>query len=361
MTSAVFAIPGDIDLRTGGYIYDRRVMALLPRFGVAVRHLALPGGYPAPTREELAATARAFAQVPKEEVLLVDGLAYGAMPPEVISEARSPIVALVHHPLCLETGLPPERRAELEASESAALALARHIVVTSATTARTLASEFGVPAETITVAEPGTSPVTRAKATRTIAGSRSTGRLRLLAVGSVVPRKGYGLLVQALARLAYLDWDLVIAGDCDRSPDTTAALVLQIRRSLVRDRIRLAGPLDERALGALYARTDLFVMSSLYEGYGMVLGEALVRGLPIVATTGGAAAATVPDRAALKVPPGDIEALSRALRRAMTDAALRRKLADAAWAAGRKLPRWEDTARIVAGAIEGAAPKGTAP
>jgi glycosyltransferase involved in cell wall biosynthesis len=124
---------------------------------------------------------------------------------------------------------------------------------------------------------------------------------------------------------------------------------------MVRDRIRLAGPLDERALGALYAGTDLFVMSSLYEGYGMVLGEALVRGLPIVATTGGAASTTVPDRAALKVPPGDIDALSRALRRAMTDAVLRRKLADAAWAAGRKLPRWDDTARVVAGAIEGAA------
>jgi glycosyltransferase involved in cell wall biosynthesis len=355
MTEAVFAIPGDIDLRTGGYAYDRRVLALLPRFGVAVRHLALPGGYPAPAPEELAATARAFAQVPQEAVLLVDGLAYGAMPPEVIGEARGPIVALVHHPLCLETGLPPGRRAELKALEAAALALARHVVVTSATTARTVATLLGVPREKITVAEPGTSPAPRAKAARTMAAIRFPSRLRLLAVGSVVPRKGYDLLVQALARLAYLDWELVIAGACDRSPATTAALVSQIRRSMVRDRIRLAGPLDERALGALYAGTDLFVMSSLYEGYGMVLGEALVRGLPIVATTGGAASTTVPDRAALKVPPGDIDALSRALRRAMTDAVLRRKLADAAWAAGRKLPRWDDTARVVAGAIEGAA------
>jgi len=355
MTSAVFAIPGDIDLRTGGYTYDRRVLALLPQFGVGVQHLALPGGYPAPSPEDLAATARVLAQVPKEAVLLIDGLAYGAMPPDIVAAARGPIVALVHHPLCLETGLSPERQTELRASETVALALARHVVVTSATTAAALAAQFGVPADRITVAEPGTDAAPRAKAKTSPTGNRARQGLHLLAVGSIVPRKGYDLLVRALDRLGYLDWELVIAGDRERSPETTASLVYQIERSRVRDRIRLAGPLDERALAALYARTDLFVMSSLYEGYGMVLGEALVRGLPIVATTGGAAAATAPDRAALKVPPGNVDALSRALRRAMTDAALRRKLAGAAWAAGQKLPRWEDTARIVAGAIERAA------
>jgi glycosyltransferase involved in cell wall biosynthesis len=366
MTSAVFAIPGDINLRTGGYTYDRRVMALLPRFGVRVSHLALPGGYPSPSADDLRATAEAFAKVPRAAVLMVDGLAYGAMTTEVIARANGPIVALVHHPLCLETGLSLERQAELKASEASALGLARHIVVTSATTARTLLTGFGIPAERITVAEPGTDAARLLKAARGVQPAEKAGRLprtrrppgalRLLTVGSLVPRKGYDLLVQSLARLADLDWELVIAGDRDRSPETTAALVRQIRRSKVRNRIRLVGALDEGALAALYAGTDLFVMASLYEGYGMVLAEALVRGLPIVATTGGAAAATAPDRAALKVPPGDVDALSRALRRAMTDRALRRKLADAARAAGRKLPRWEDTARILAGVIGSAAP-----
>jgi glycosyltransferase involved in cell wall biosynthesis len=357
MTAAVFAIPGDINLPTGGYTYDRRVMALLPEQGVEVQHMTLPGGYPAPTPDDLATTAQAFAQAERDAVLLVDGLAYGAMPADVIAAARGPIVALVHHPLCLETGVSAERQAVLKASETAALALARHVVVTSATTAGTLMAQFGVPAEKITVAEPGTDPARRAKASRTVRG-RTSDRLELLAVGSIVPRKGYDVLVAALARLADLDWRLVIAGDGERSPDTTAALRAQIRRSRVGGRITLTGPLDEDALAALYTRTDLFVMSSRYEGYGMVLGEALVRGLPIVATTGGAAAATAPDRAALKVPPGNVDALSRAVRRAMTDAALRRKLAGAAWAAGQRLPRWRDTARIVAGAIAGAAPGG---
>src|SRR5262245_34568439 len=255
MTSALFAIPGDISLRTGGYMYDRRVLALLPQFGVEVQHLALPGSYPAPSAEDLAATAQALERAPNEAVLLVDGLAYGAMPPDIIAAARGPIVALVHHPLCLETGLTAERQAWLRASETAALGLARHVVVTSATTAATLMAQFGVPAGRLTVAEPGTDPAPRARSRRGGSGSRAPkgNGLHLLAVGSIVPRKGYDLLVQALASHADLDWRLVIAGDGERSPQTTAALADQVRRSRVHDRIRLAGPLDEPALEALYS------------------------------------------------------------------------------------------------------------
>ncbi|MBO0763872.1 MAG: glycosyltransferase, partial [Hyphomicrobiaceae bacterium] len=287
MPELVFAIPGDITLRTGGYIYDRRVLALLPAAGVRAEHLPLPGGYPSPTPDDLAATARAFSDLPPDTVLLVDGLAYGAMPPDVISQARCPIVALVHHPLCLEAGLPVERQVDLNASESAALALASHVIVTSPTTARTLTAEFSVPAEKITVAEPGTDKAGRVRPRHPIQMRHGP---RLLAAGSIVPRKGYDILVRALARLCHLDWHLTIAGDPDRSPETAAALEAQIRRSGLRDRIELAGVVDTHTLAKLYRQADVFVTASLYEGYGMVLSEALARGLPIVATTGGAAA-----------------------------------------------------------------------
>ncbi|WP_163220136.1 glycosyltransferase, partial [Citrobacter freundii] len=82
-------------------------------------------------------------------------------------------------------------------------------------------------------------------------------------------------------------------------------------------------------------------------GYGMVLTEAMARGLPIVTTTGGAAAETVPDAAALKVPPADAAALRAALAAAMTDRPLRLRLADASWAAAQSLPGWDDTTRVI--------------
>ena len=88
----------------------------------------------------------------------------------------------------------------------------------------------------------------------------------------------------------------------------------------------------------------------------MVLAEAMARGLPLVASTGGAAAETVPDAAGLKVPPGDVAALARSAaphdrRRGRCAAAF----AEGSWAAGQALPRWHDTAARVAGVLKAAA------
>ena len=345
MTSAVFAIPGNIDLPTGGYIYDRRVLALLPGLGVTVRHLALPGSFPAPTAADLAETERLLAALPADGAVMIDGLAYGAMPAELVARVRAAIVALVHHPLCLEAGLPPARQRQLKDLETAALALARKVVTTSPTTARTLAADFAVPAHKITVAEPGTDPAPRATGT----GSP----VQLLAVGAVVPRKAYDLLVRALSPLADRDWRLTIAGPADRSAEALAALRAAMLETGLGHRVTLLGAVDQQRLAELYAKADIFVMSSLYEGYGMVLGEAMARGLPIVCTTGGAAAETAPDTAAIKVPPGDQAALTAAIGRLIDEPDLRARMADAAWAAAQGLPRWEDTARAIANVIKG--------
>jgi glycosyltransferase involved in cell wall biosynthesis len=352
MTPAVFAIPGDLDLPTGGYAYDRRVLDLLEQFGVGVRHLALPGSFPLPTEADLAVTAQVLRAVDRRTVLMIDGLAYGAMPAALIDTLPSPILALVHHPLCLEAGLDDARKGTLLASELAALARARHVLVNSPTTAATLVADFAVPAGNITVALPGTDPAPRARGT-----ADAGAPLQLLAVGSIIPRKAYDTLVRALSPLRGRHWRLTIVGPADRDPGARAALEAVLRDTGLEERIVLHGPASTGQLADLYAATDLFVMASLYEGYGMVLAEALARGLPIVCTTGGAAAETVPDAAALKVAPGNERALSEAIGRVLDNADLRRRLADAAWVAGQALPRWEDTARIVAGAIKGIAPK----
>ncbi len=344
MTPAVFAIPGDINLATGGYTYDRRVLALLPAHGVDVRHLPLPRGFPSPSAADLAETTRALATVDPATPVMIDGLAYGALPVANIAPVPNPIVALVHHPLCLEAGLSELRQRELRTLETAALARAKHVVVTSPTTAATLTADFAVAARDITVALPGTDPAERA---------RGTGRpLLLLAVGSIVPRKAYDVLVRALASVTIRDWQIAIVGPTDRSQPALAALQAAIEETGLGPHIALPGAVGQEQLDRFYDAADLFVMPSLYEGYGMVLAEAMARGLPIVCTTGGAAAETVPADAGLKVPPGDEKALSDAILRVLNDAGLRRRMGEASWAAGQKLPRWDDTARIIAGVIK---------
>lgn len=345
MTRVAFAIPGDLATPTGGYAYDRRILALLPARDVAVRHLALPGSFPDPSPEDLDKTFEILGSCPADEILLVDGLAYGVLPAIRLKMLPNKIVALVHHPLALENGLSRQRAGAVRASERAALAMADRVIAVSEAIANMLMREFDVSPDKLRIAKPGTD---RAERARRPQPRDAQAVPRLLAIGSIVPRKGYDHLISALAGLKVLPWTLSIAGALDRSPATLAALRSQIASFGLADRVQLTGPLDAEALEEAYAAADLFVSASLFEGYGMVLAEAMARGLPIVASTGGAAAETIPDGVAIKVPPGDAGALREALYTMLTNEPLRANLADAAWEAALELPTWDETARIVA-------------
>ncbi len=347
MIKAQFAIPGDIGTPTGGYVYDRQVMALLPRFGIEVTHLPLPGGFPAPTAAELEETGRLLAAVAADCVLLIDGLALGALPEACLAPVAAPIVAMLHHPLGLETGLDQETSRALLDSERAALKFARRIVVTSQTTADTLRELGFAPPPPVTVAVPGTEAAPRAKG--------SDGRIEILSVGAVVPRKGHDLLIDALAGLTHLDWHCTITGSLDRDSAFANGLARRIAEAVLGERIRFTGPLSPQGMQDHYASADIFALPSRYEGYGMAFAEALARGLPVIAARAGAVPSTVPASASILVPPDDVTALREALAALIADGGLRRTLSDGAWKHAETLPRWTDTARIVADVLKEAA------
>ncbi len=344
MTRAVLAFPGDLDTPTGGYAYDRQVLRALPRHGVDVTPLALPRAFPFPAAGDLAETARLLGETPADALLFIDGLGLGALPASLLRATGRTIVALIHHPLAREAGLSPEQQAALEASEREALAMCAGVVATSAATGRDLVANYGVPPERFTIAEPGVAPAPRAAA--------QGEPPHILAIGSVIPRKNYAGLVAALAGVADLGWTATFIGSLDFAPETVAEVRSLIAAHDLAARIRLAGAVPAEALEAAYAGCDLFVHAALYEGYGMVLADALRRGLPMIASTGGAAGDTVPDGSAVKVPPGDTPALTAALRALLSDRSARLRLADAAAEAGAHLPGWDDTARTIAQALK---------
>ena len=146
---------------------------------------------------------------------------------------------------------------------------------------------------------------------------------------------------------------MTIAGALDRHPAAVDALRAAIEQHNLSERINLAGKVVPATLDRFYESADLFVSASLFEGYGMVLAEAMARGLPIVTATGGAAGDTAGQAVALHVEVGNVDELALALRQALTDKKLRDQLADAAWDAGRALPTWTETARRVAAVILG--------
>jgi glycosyltransferase involved in cell wall biosynthesis len=341
---AFFATPGDLSTPTGGYRYDRRVIEGLTKLGWTIRLLGLPGDFPTPSAASLKQTEELLASTPPRAAILFDGLAFGAISAEIVARVPRRYVALVHHPLALETGLSKERAAALHENERATLTHACAIVVTSASTKELLTADFAVAPARITVAEPGTEPARRSVG--------SGGAPVLLSVGAITPRKGFRVLVEALSDIATFDWHCRLVGSFDRDVNETAALKRLIDARNLPGRITLLGALEEDRLEAEYDRATLFVLPSHFEGYGMAFAEALAHGLPIVACAGGATASTVPGTAGVFVPAGDAAALAAALRRLLTEPAELKRRADAAWAHAQHLPRWRDTAVKISAVLE---------
>jgi glycosyltransferase involved in cell wall biosynthesis len=345
VTAIAFAVPGDLSTPTGGYTYDRRIVGELGALGWQVDVLDIGEGFPRPTAAVRAAARAQLMALPQGQPIVIDGLAYGVMADEAATlQPHHPIVALVHHPLALETGVSADEAEALRASERTALACARHVVATSAATARLLVADYGVPADRLTVVQPGTDRAAQVP-------RRPGEALTLLAVGAIVPRKGYDVLIEALAQLKDRHWQLAIVGDPTRSPDTATRLSEAIARHGLTDRIELIGPLTQAHLAELYSAADLFVLPSRFEGYGMAYTEAIAHGVPVVGTNVGAIPDTVPSGAGILVPPDDVDALATTLRRLIDDAPERERLAAGARAAS--FPSWREQAALFASVLDG--------
>ena len=339
-----FAVPGDLGTPTGGYTYDRRIVAELPALGWRPEVVNLGDGFPCPTAETRARACARLSALAHGRPLVIDGLAFGALPDAAHGlRPRHPLVALVHHPLALESGLSAAESAALRASERVALACARHVVATSARVARLLVDDYGVTPEGMSVVQPGTD--------RVPARPRNENSVvKLLAVGSLIPRKGYDVLVAALARLSHLPWRLTVVGDCGRSPQTARQVRADIARLGLADQVTLLGTVGADELAPLYASADLFVLPSRFEGYGMAYAEAIAHGVPVVGTTAGAIPETVPADAGVLVAPDNVEAFAAALQRLIANAGERERLVAGARAAS--FPSWREQAMLFARVLD---------
>ena len=341
-----FAVPGELATPTGGYAYDRRMITELERLGWKIDLVNLGEGFPRPSQEQRRTAQERLISLAAGCPIVIDGLAYGVLPEVALQLCpRHPLIALVHHPLALESGLSAAQADVFRASERAALAAAKRVVVTSATTARLLAADYGVPADRIVVACPGNDSAPAAR------GS-DDGIVRLLAVGAVVQRKGFDVLIAALAMLPDLPWHLTIAGDRSRDLKAAAQLDADIARFNLDGRVAVLGAVSSEHLAELYASADLFALASRFEGYGMAYAEAIAHGLPVIGTTAGAILDTVPVGAGLLVAPDDAGALALALRRVIENPDDRRRMAASAREAAQRLPAWQDSAIIFSGALE---------
>lgn len=340
---AAFAIPGDATQKTGGYIYEYELLQALRRNGREVRHLELASGFPDPTSAETAAAIETMASLPPDMPLIIDGLVFGSIDTAGLAKVKAPIVAMIHHPLGLETGLPKDRSEQLLKREADNLALAQAVLVPSPHTARILVNAFNVPEEKITIALPGFRPADPIK--------RPLSPPLILSVGLLAERKGHDILVAALAQIRDLPWQAQIVGKT-HDHEVETRLRRQIEALDLMDRVKLTGLLADAEVIDLYRQATIFALATRYEGYGIVLGEALLHGLPIVTCRTGAVPDTVPEGAGILVPVDDAPKFGDALRHLLTHEDDRLRIASTAADAGRNLPSWDDTQAIASAVLD---------
>lgn len=342
-------VPGPLDRRTGGTIYDRRIIDGLADLGRTVEVHQIPGQFPAADDAARRAAAEILNSIADDATVVIDGLAMPACE-DYLSAARERLclVALCHHPLADETDLRPAVRDDLRRREAAAFAHMRGIIVTSKHTARMLAG-YGVDEAMVSVVLPGLDPAPGKPA----APRRRIGQpAQLLCVANLIPRKGHAVLIEALAMLADLDWRLTCVGSEDLDPANARSVQAAAVEKGIADRVTFAGTVPNRALSRPYRNADLFVLPSFYEGYGMAFAEAMQHALPVVAAAGGAVPETVPPDAGLLVPPGNASALAAALRKVLGDRDLYRNLSAGAVATASNLPDWATAAARFAEALD---------
>jgi glycosyltransferase involved in cell wall biosynthesis len=336
---------------SGGNAYDRRVCRGLAALGWAVHEHPIAGAWPRPDAAGHAALARAVRRIPDGSVVLLDGLIASAAPEALLPQARRlRQVVLVHMPLGHRP--PDDEAGAVRAREREVLSAAAAVVTTSAWTRRRLGALYALPADRVYVAEPGVDEAGLAPGTA--AGDA------LLCVAAVTPDKGHDVLLDALATTTDLPWHCACVGSLDRDPAFGGGVRRATRNKGLAERVRFPGPRTGPELDRAYAGADLLVLASRAETFGMVVTEALARGLPVLAAEVGGVTEALGHahdgtRPGLLVAPGDPAALGAALRAWLGDAALRGRLRRAAHERRASLRGWPATTSVLAGVLAGAA------
>jgi glycosyltransferase involved in cell wall biosynthesis len=334
-----FVVPqgvGDPARVSGGNVFDLRVGEGLRRVGWHVRTVEVGA-------DAASNAADALARIPAGALALIDGLvALEASEAIHAVVERARVVLLVH----MVAAAFEDADARAVEAERRILPRARHVVVTSAWARDELVQRGIVMADRVTVSPPGADDAPLSAGTP--AGTA------LLCVGVVAPHKGQDTLIEALADLtAGPEWTCTIAGSLEVRPSFARTLAERAAEAGISERIRWTGVLGEDELDTAYAAADLLVAPSRTESYGIAVGDALRRGIPVVASrVGGIPEAVQPGRAAVLVPPGDAAALADALRRWMHDPALRSRLRQEARRTAPDRRNWSDTARALHQALE---------
>lgn len=326
---------------SGGNRYDDALLTGLPAAGVDVRVYSMAGSWPLPTPAQRAAFARSLSC---ESQWLVDNIVGSAAPAAIagaVADGRR-VTLLIHYFPADDPSLSAAERTRLALSEHAAVEAASNVVVTSNWAAQTVRQRYGR-ADAV-VAQPGVEPAP-------VSPGSGSGDPLLLWLSRLTTGKDPLTFLRALAHVADLPWRAALVGPYDVEPTLTREVQRTVVEEGLSDRIDVMGPLHGAGLDKVWERCDLLVHTSRAETYGMVVAEALARGIASVVAEGtGALEAQL---VGASFPQGDHRGLAAVLRAWLSDEATRQRWRQRAISRRPDVPTWADTVAIVADVLRG--------
>lgn len=272
-----FLVPANIRHNSGGKVYNARLTQGLRTLGVAVETLAVEGSWPdasARERRLLGGLLGAWdprpdspqADITPETVTLVDGLIACGAPAEMEYAA-----AAGQHAWVLQHMPSPSH----PDGEGRALRAAAGVICTSSSAAASAAEKHGLRASSIALPGTDAAPV-----------ASGSDPPHIIAVAALLPNKDQLLTVAALARLRDLAWTASLVGTDDADPAYAAQVRAALASLEMEDRVRVTGQLAGTELADEWNRTDLSILVSRAEAFGLVVTESLAHGIPVIVRDG---------------------------------------------------------------------------
>ena len=342
-------IYGHLDIRSGGYLYDRKLVAALRARGDEVTILSLPwrnyGRHLLDNWDKrLVATARA-AQI---DVLLQDELNHPSLVwqnARLRAALKIPIVSIVHHLRSSESHPRPPILLYRWAEKNYANSI-DGFIYNSYTTEEAVGALLRQ-AKPSVIAWPAADHIAPPDqpTVAALVAQRATwpGPLRVLTVGNVTPRKNLHTVMKALARLPATDWTLAIAGDLTVDPSYVETLFGLATELGIKSNVRFDGAVDMQTLRQRYAASHVLALPS-YEGFGIVYLEAMAFGVVPIASRAGAAHEIIADgQNGYLVGLNDVDELAARLGVIQRDRLHWQKLALAARRRYDRHPTWQES------------------
>jgi len=322
-----FYVPSNVPGPSGGTNYNSAVARGLRARGVPVVVHPVAGAWPRPSPWEGPGGGG---------VAVVDGL-IGSACPEAIARAGAGgarVHVLVHMALPSDPAWSDRERAGVREREARALRAAAGVITTSHWSAADLHRRYGLAG--VEVISPGVEPAPVA---------RGSFPPRILCLGALTPAKNQLTLLRALKMIQDLPWQAHLVGSHDHDP-AYAARVRAEAATMAPQRVRVPGPQEGEELTLTWQGTDLLVLCSATETFGLVVTEALARGVPALVSQGTGAEEALGSRplAGGAVDGRDPGAIAASLRQWLTRRSLRRDWREAALIRRTALPTWGEAA-----------------